>query len=104
MTQKAFIPALAFAAALAVSAPAAAQDFVFGFMPHELETSGGRASLYDRLSASVERYCEAPGRRGLWRKRANAECASALVDNMIVEIGDPRVAAIHAERSRFASN
>lgn len=70
-----------------------AADFRFSYSAHELETVSGRNAMFARLDARAGRYCGADVARGLFEIKAAAGCKSAVVSDVVSQIGDPRLEA-----------
>ncbi len=96
------LAAAAFAAFAGFSTGAGATAVTFSFHAAEL---GDAAALYQRMAARAESACTADGRRPLWAKKAEQDCADRLLDDFVAAAASPGLSALHEEVSgdRLAS-
>lgn len=88
------IAAISFGAA---TAPAMAGDGVaFKYKTYELETVGGTADLYDRLSHRAEQLCTNSGPITLASRAIERECIVSLTEEFVGNIDHPRLSRYHA--------
>lgn len=80
-------------------AEAEAADFVFHYNAGALASNAGTASTYDRLIDRSEAACNIDDVRGIAARRAARTCAVDLVEIVVDEIGDARLAAQHAAQA-----
>ncbi len=88
--------------ALAIAAPAYADDFSFNFKYHELETAGAAEALFKRLESRVEGYCMSSGRKPLTQRAIEEECVEDVLTKAVAQINDPRLNRIFARKSGAA--
>lgn len=93
MENRTLIAAVALAA-FAASAPASAESFKFRYMPHELETAGGRDAMMDRLDRLAGNYCRIDDWRGIHTRRASKECKIEVVAEITAKIQNVEFAAL----------
>lgn len=91
------------AASAAASAAPATVDVarvVVQYGDLDLDTERGAAALQRRLVAAAREVCGSPDPRDLSRSRQARECMDAAMARAIDDVGSPRLAKLHAGRSR----
>jgi UrcA family protein len=69
--------------------------FTYRFDADQLQTASGTQRVYRNLIRNAQRAC-ASGMSTLSLYRMDRRCAAALVDNVVLRIGSPALAALHA--------
>jgi UrcA family protein len=96
---------LSFAATASAAGPAAPATadvarVVVQYGDLDLDTERGAAALQRRLVAAAREVCGSPQPRELKRHREARECMDAAIARAVDEVGSPRLARLHAGRSR----
>ena len=86
-------PMVATAAQPAVEAP----QVTISYSPHELASEQGTRALYRRIRTAAESVCPGWNSRDLDEWAASRECQSRAVAQAIGQIGNARLAALHAQ-------
>lgn len=66
----------------------------------DLETERGAAALQRRLVAAARQVCGSPDPRDLSRHQKARDCMDAAMARAVDDVGSPRLAKLHAGRSR----
>lgn len=98
------IPAFAFLAAAAFAPQAGAANVAFHYNTSELASTAGLNAVYSRINRRAENACMTNDLREVWRRNAEAACASALVEDIVSRIDNSSLSTLHAQAaaSRFA--
>ncbi|MFN3958447.1 MAG: UrcA family protein [Parvularculaceae bacterium] len=80
------------AAFAAHSSGAGATEVRFSFHAAEL---GDPEALYERMEARAAAACATVGRRPLWARQAEKDCAAALLDEFVADAANPSLEALH---------
>lgn len=86
-------PLVAAAAQPAVDAP----QVTISYSPRELASEQGTRALYRRIRTAAQSVCPGWDSRDLDLWAASRECQSQAVAQAIVQIGNARLAALHAK-------
>lgn len=85
--------------------PAVAGDVSFSYAAHELSSASSVAGLYDRMAEKASRACALYENSGLFGVQYQRLCAAGLIDDLVAQIGDGDLTALHeARHARFAEN
>lgn len=95
--KKTIATAIALVAIAGFGASANAAPVKFHYNSQELSTAVGVAHLYERISAVAKDTCASNEPKSLWREAADEQCASDLVNDIVLEIGDADLSALHAQ-------
>jgi len=94
---------LSFAAAAPAAAAPSTVDVARVVVPYgdlDLDTERGAAALQRRLVAAARQVCGSPDPRDLSRHQKARECIDAAMARAVDDVGSPRLAKLHAGRSR----
>lgn len=96
------VKTLAAAAIVAVlsAAPSQAQTFTFDYDRWMLSSPQGREVVLDRLANRVEVYCDVHQARSTLQMRIARDCQTRTTAQVLQQMNDPRVYALHQERER----
>lgn len=71
-------------------------EFTYQFDSADLMTTRGTRRVYRNLILQAQRACSDDGASMIDLYRMDRRCASALVDGVVLKIGSPVLAALHA--------
>jgi UrcA family protein len=77
-------------------------EFIYQYDAADLQTERGTQRIYRKLVLKAQRACSQDRSSLLGLYRMDRQCAAALVSNVVLRIGSPMLAALHA-RSPAAS-
>ena len=80
--------------------PATASDqdtFVFKYDARELSSERGSKAMHDRLTRQVRHACSS-GSRGVHSWRAERECRTFLIDEVLGRLGEEHIGVHHQDR------
>ena len=95
--KKTIATAIALVAIAGFGASANAAPVRFHYNTHELDSSASVEQLYQRISAVAKSACASNDPKALWMQPAEDQCASDLVNDIVLEIGDADLSALHAQ-------
>lgn len=90
------------ASVLFASSPAFADEVTFAYSPSELASKASVESLYKRIENRADSACGVNLRASLQRVASAKECAAALVDEFVENIGDSALIAEHEKNHNLA--
>ncbi|MEZ5926902.1 MAG: UrcA family protein [Parvularculaceae bacterium] len=95
--KKTIATAIALVAIAGFGASANAAPVRFHYNTQELDNSASVEQLYQRIGAVAKNACASNDPKALWMQSADAQCASDLVNDIVLEIGNPGLSALHAQ-------